>query len=201
MSDGTGRLYLRVSRSDTGETVISNVEITVNTTDNEFFFPLSGFAPSKILVKLNLSAVHNNGKVFTAVTKLRRLPNSRTVQSLSRIDHLYGGMLVKTTASPWTLVFPFSFYLAGQTLDQDRQYLVKFRRHGFNILHLIPGGGLGYNLTELDTLLDDAERAGLWIMFDMRWSYQTEDWVTLLVNRIKDRKNLLLWYTSDEPGE
>lgn len=36
-------------------------------------------------------------------------------------------------------------------------------------------------------------------MYDMRWTYQNRSQVTAEVNRIKNRKNLLLWYTADEP--
>lgn len=43
------------------------------------------------------------------------------------------------------------------------------------------------------------ERLGLWLMYDMRWTYQSTSNVTAEVNHIKNRTNLLLWYTADEP--
>ena len=48
----------------------------------------------------------------------------------------------------------------------------KFVDLGYTVLHIVPAGGLGYELPELDAWLDEADRIGLWIMLDMRWSYQ-----------------------------
>lgn len=178
----------------------SNVSIFINSTRNEFPFDLKDFVPRKSAFKITLSARSISGKAFTASTELRRLPNPGEGKSVTRIDNLYGGVLPRTSSPPWSPVFPYSFYLAGPEWAEDPKYLTKFKQNGFNVFHLVPGGGLGYNLTELDLMLDEAEELGLWIMFDMRWSYQNEDWVTTLVNRVKGRRKLLLWYTGDEPG-
>lgn len=76
----------------------------------------------------------------------------------------------------------------------------KFVDLGYNVLHIVPAGGLGYELPELDAWLDEADRIGLWIMLDMRWSYQVPKNIRILVERVQRHKNLLLWYTADEPG-
>ncbi|KAG5645134.1 hypothetical protein DXG03_006851 [Asterophora parasitica] len=55
------------------------------------------------------------------------------------------------------------------------------------------------NLTALDLVLDKIQEAGLYLMYDMRSTYQNKASVTEQVNRIKSRPNLLLWYTADEP--
>ncbi|KAL8850802.1 MAG: hypothetical protein Q9221_004216 [Calogaya cf. arnoldii] len=71
---------------------------------------------------------------------------------------------------------------------------------GFNILHIVPGGaGIGYDLDQLDTWFDEAEKLGLWIMYDMRWTYQNTGYVRTQVERYKSRSNMLLYYTADEP--
>ncbi|KAL9608783.1 MAG: hypothetical protein Q9167_006389 [Letrouitia subvulpina] len=196
---GTDRLNVSVTRSDTGQIIIANVAISINSTGNEFPFDLTEFLARKGAFKITLSAKSTNGRAFIASTELRRLPNPGEGKSVTKIDNFYGGVLPRTNSPPWSPVFPYSFYLAGPGWVEDPEYLVKFKHNGFNIFHLVPGGGLGYNLTELDLRLDEAEKLGLWIMFDMRWSYQNEEWLTTLVNRVKGRKNLLLWYTGDEP--
>lgn len=193
-------MNVSVTRSDNGQTIVSNTSIFINSTRNECPFDLTGFVPRKSAFKVTLSVRSTSGMTFKASTELRRLPNPEKSESVTKIDNLYGGLLPRTSSPPWSPVFPFSFYLAGPGWARDPEYLVKFKQNGFNVFHLVPGGGLGYNLTELDLRLDEAEELGLWIMFDMRWSYQHEHWVTTLVNRVKRRRNLLLWYTGDEPG-
>ena len=76
----------------------------------------------------------------------------------------------------------------------------KFFDLGYNMLHIVPTGGLGYDLSELDNWMDEADRIGLWIMLDMRWSYRIPENIRTLVERVQRHKNLLLWYTADEPG-
>ena len=142
----------------------------------------------------------SNGQIFSASTRLSRLPNPRASSSVSRIDNLYGGILARTAPSTWTTIFPYSFYLAGPWLREDSRNLQTFSDYGYNVLHIVPAGGLGYDLAELDAWLDEADRIGLWIMLDMRWSYQVPKNVKILVERVQRHKNLLLWYTADEPG-
>lgn len=43
------------------------------------------------------------------------------------------------------------------------------------------------------------EDLGLWLMYDMRFDYTNTSSLLAQVNSIKSRKNLLLWYTADEP--
>lgn len=78
--------------------------------------------------------------------------------------------------------------------------MATFKDYGYNILHILPAGGLGYNFTQLDELMDEAQSLGLWIMYDMRWTYQDMALVEWQVSRLKARPNMLLWYTADEPG-
>lgn len=43
------------------------------------------------------------------------------------------------------------------------------------------------------------EEVGMYLMYDMRNTYMNATSVTMEVNSIKSRKNLLIWYTADEP--
>ena len=73
------------------------------------------------------------------------------------------------------------------------------------------------NLTALEEVIDRMEELGLYLMYDMRWCayfrLQTDSYSSIViartymnstaveeeVNRVKNRPNLLLWYTGDEP--
>ena len=43
------------------------------------------------------------------------------------------------------------------------------------------------------------QQVGLYLMYDMRFTYMNSTSVAEQVNAIKSRPNLLLWYTGDEP--
>jgi len=64
------------------------------------------------------------------------------------------------------------------------------------VVHPVPSFD---NITTLDEVLDKMEEVGLYLMYDMRGTYMNDTSVTEQVNHIKSRKNLLLWYTADEP--
>lgn len=196
----TEQLSVTISRSDTGAALISNLPITLNSTENEFFIRLGEFAIRKPSYDISITAKRSNGQIFKAKTQLSRLPDPTSSTSVSRIDSLYGGILARTEPSAWTTIFPYSFYLAGPWLRETSGNMQRFFDQGYNVLHIVPAGGLGYELPELDAWLDEADRIGLWIMLDMRWSYQVPKNIQILVERVQRHKSLLLWYTADEPG-
>ena len=123
---------------------------------------------------------------------------------MTKINSLYGALLVKSATTPnpdqWTPLFPYSYYLGGPWLAADIKNMERLKNLGYNVLHIIPAGGLGYDFDQLDGWLDQAQKLGLWIMYDMRWQYQNSTGVDFQVNRLKARPNMLLWYTADEPG-
>ncbi|KAL8965745.1 MAG: hypothetical protein Q9183_003706, partial [Haloplaca sp. 2 TL-2023] len=156
----------------------------------------------QVPLPVTLELTKTDGTVFRADTKLYYLPNPTISQSAARIDSLYGGIQVSggDTYASWETIFPYSFYLSGAWLQEDPGNLKRFSDLGYNILHVVPGGqGIGYDLDQLDGWFTEAENLGLWIMFDMRWTYQNEDYVRTQIERYKSRKNMLLWYTADEP--
>ena len=142
--------------------------------------------------------------VYIASTKLLRLPSRKDGGSITKIDNLYGGLLVTFTGTsgngPWTPIFPYSYYLDGTWLAESPNNMEIFKNYGYNVLHIVPAGGLGFDFEQLDLWLDQAQRLGLWIMYDMRWQYQNTTGVEWQVDRLKARPNMLLWYTADEPG-
>ena len=55
------------------------------------------------------------------------------------------------------------------------------------------------NHTALLQLIDKMEELGLWMMYDMRWTYMNLTDVSDEVSPLRSRKNILTWYTGDEP--
>ena len=199
--NGPPILSATIIRSDTGQKLLSDIQVPFDKTDIEFDFPLIGFIPSKQSYKVSLNLITSVGQIFEATTVLRRLPNPESSSRVTKIDSLYGGLLARPArASQWEPVFPYSFYVGGPWLREDPNNVQKLYDSGFNVLHIVPAGGLGYELPELDAWLNECDRIGMWIMLDMRWSYQIPKNVQLLVERVKKHQRLLLWYTADEPG-
>ena len=155
-------------------------------------------------------------QTFNASTHLSYLPSPRDEGSIVRIDNKHGSLQVRRSSNlpnaalkdlsqnvlaqvDWTTIFPFSFYISGPWLDEHYDNMRRFVSQGYNILHIIPDIGEGYDWPQLSRWLDEAERLNLWIMFDMRWQYQDPEWISRVIPRMARRKNLLLWYTTDEP--
>lgn len=202
----TSVLYLDVYRSDYGRRILNRQSVTLNSTGTQFAFSLQDFEPSLIPYDISLVAWGPGRKSYTAFTKFMRLPNRTDGGSTTKIDNLYGGLHVQTFAAghdnsaSWEPLLPYSYYLSGEWITNIPGNMATFKDYGYNILHIVPAGGLGYNFTQLDEWLDEAQRLGLWIMYDMRWTYQDMALVEWQVSRLKARPNMLLWYTADEPG-
>ena len=169
-----------------------------------FDFDLSKFEARYEPYSVSVVATGPDAHTYTASTQVLRLPSRKDGGSVTKIDSLYGGLLVKATTKPdndlWTPLFPYSYYLAGNWLAESSRNMEVLKNNGYNVLHIVPAGGLGYNFDQLDTWLDQAQSLGLWVMYDMRHQYENVTGVEWQVNRLKARPNMLLWYTADEPG-
>ncbi|KAI4183262.1 MAG: hypothetical protein LQ346_006387, partial [Caloplaca aetnensis] len=193
-------LQVRIVHADTGDPIISSAGIAFNETGREFSITLTSFKPSRAPSPIKLDLIKRDGTKFTATTDLYFLPNPALPQSVSRIDSLRGSLQVRSNGPYFETVFPYSFYISGVWLASNPINLRKFKDLGYNVLHIIPSEvGVGYDLNQLDAWYDEAESLGLWIMHDMRWTYKFHDYVRIQVERYKRRKNMLLWYTADEP--
>ncbi|KAL8779181.1 MAG: hypothetical protein Q9213_007067 [Squamulea squamosa] len=194
-------LTVNVIHMESGAELLPRTTIKFNETSKEFLFLTETLKASLAPQPIKLELTHADGRKFEATTALYYLPNPKSTQSITRIDSLCGGLQVRTSNLLWLKIFPYSFYLSGAWLASDPTNLKRFRDLGFNILHIIPGGeGIGYDLDQLDAWFEEAEKLGLWIMYDMRWTYQNSDYVKTQVERYKTRRNMLLYYTADEPA-
>ena len=193
-------LYIDIYRTDTNDHVAGPGVVSVNSTGTTVGFSLAIFEPSFEPYSVHLVASGATGHTYTASTQLLRLPKRNDGGSVTKIDNLFGALLVQGVDRSWTPLLPYSFYLDGNWLAESPENMASFKAYGYNVLHIVPAGGLGYNFTQLDEWLDEAQRVGLWLMYDMRWTYQNSSLVEWQVNLLKSRPNLLLWYTADEPG-
>ncbi|KAJ5802930.1 uncharacterized protein N7503_005380 [Penicillium pulvis] len=135
-------------------------------------------------------------------------PSLRVVQyggSVTKVDSLYGGLSVQNQTNPsvWTPLLPYSYYVSWDGwLEKSLDNVQKFKDDGYNIIHIVPNAGLAneaFNFTELSLFLDKMDEVGLWLMYDMRWTYKNLTSVREQVDILKDHKSMLLWYTGDEP--
>ncbi|KAK3064838.1 hypothetical protein LTS18_003458 [Coniosporium uncinatum] len=188
---------------DTGRPLVAsaNYGISTNSTANEIPFSLTNLnartEPYNITVVANSQ---DGGQAFVATTRLYYLPVPLNGGSVTKLDNLYGGLQVQDylkNSTVWQPLFPYSFYvswggwLVNDTLARTRL----FKGLGYNIIHVVPP----YDYDQFDMFLDECDRLGLWVMYDLRVSYRNNTALTEQINRYKDRKSLLLWYTADEP--
>lgn len=200
--DDEETLTVRVTHRQSGLQIIPHATVRFNETGKEFIFSTETFDASYAPQAVILELTHVDGRIFRATTGLYYLPYPRPTQSITRFDTLYGVLHVRSNGPAWQTTFPYTFYLSGDWLASDSGNLKRFQNFGFNVLHIVHGGaGIGYDLDQLDTWFDEAEKLGLWIMYDMRWTYQNTGYVRSQVERCKTRSNMLLYYTADEPGK
>ena len=193
-------LLFDIYRTDTNDHIAGPGVVSINSTGTTVGFSLAIFSPSFEPYNIHLVASGATGRTYTASTQLLRLPQRTDGGSVTKIDNQFGALIVKDMDRSWKPLFPYSFYLNGNWLAENQDNMAILKARGYNILHIVPAGGLGYNFTQLDEWLDEAQRLRLWLMYDMRWTYQNSSLVEWQVNLLKSRPNLLLWYTADEPG-
>ncbi|THH33377.1 hypothetical protein EUX98_g816 [Antrodiella citrinella] len=177
--------------------------VPLNSTKFEIPFALGGLRPQATPFNVSCSATHyGQGKTqtFSAQTQLSFLPSPPEGRSVTKMDLRTGALLAKPATGavgPYETVFPIGFYTNfGGYLASNLSLLDEIKADGFTIVHPIPTFD---NLTALDLVIDRMQELGLYLMYDMRWTYLNTSAVTEEVNRIKNRPNLLLWYTADEP--
>ncbi|KAK7684428.1 hypothetical protein QCA50_012375 [Cerrena zonata] len=139
-------------------------------------------------------------QTFQTTSQLFFLPPPASGRSVTRMDLRTGALLSRPATGkggPYETVFPIGFYTDfGGYLASNLSVLDDLKSQGFTIVHPVPTFD---NLTAFDLVVDRMQELGLWLMYDMRWTYLLTGNVTEEVNRIKNRPNLLLWYTADEP--
>ncbi|KAL2069317.1 hypothetical protein VTL71DRAFT_15655 [Oculimacula yallundae] len=201
------KLFIDVEVVENGLNLLAGQNITVNTTNNELWFNLSELTPRFEPYQIVITGASNDGAQFySATTELYYLPERTDGGSVVKVDNLYGGLVVQdvfTNSTAWTSLFPYTFYTSwDQWLELSLDNIHVFKDRGYNIIHIVPNLGLdnkAFDFDVLDKYLDIMDEMGLWLQFDMRWSYTNVSSVETQVNRVKSRKSMLLYYTGDEP--
>ncbi|KAK0189405.1 hypothetical protein F5146DRAFT_1050825 [Armillaria mellea] len=174
---------LKVIVSAEGKTLASG-RVPINASKHVLSLSLSALTPRTEAYNISCIGETESGERFVATSLLSYLPTPpRDIGSVTKMDMRTGGLLARPAHKDgaYERVFPIGFYTQFE-LEQG--------------IHPVPTFS---NLTALDEVLDEMERIGLYLMYDMRATYMNSTSVTEQVNRIKSRSNLLLWYTADEP--
>ncbi|KAH8092183.1 hypothetical protein BXZ70DRAFT_461711 [Cristinia sonorae] len=201
---------LQVTINIDGKRVTTGHTVALNATKVEIPISLSGLRPRMEAFDVSCSATFTPSEhktkpqTFKTSTQLSFLPTPPKGRSVTKMDLRTGALLAKPVGkggvkrdAKYETVFPIGYYTDfGGYLATNLSVLDDIKRDRFTIVHPIPTFD---NLTALDLVVDRMEELGLFLMYDMRWTYLNTTAVTEEVNRIKNRPNLLLWYTADEP--
>ncbi|KAI5119686.1 hypothetical protein M0805_003573 [Coniferiporia weirii] len=187
---------LSVTVSVNGRTLASG-KVPLNTSAHELDFSLKELSPRTSAYEMTCTATLN-GQTFHATSPLQRLPNPKNGGGVTKMDGRTGAMLVQGKKSgEWDTLFPIGFYTSFDGyLSTNLSVLNDLEDRGFTIVHPVPTFD---NMTALDEVVDRMEELGLYLIYDMRGTYMNLTSVTEQVNMFKNRKNLLIWYTGDEP--
>ncbi|KAF8154280.1 hypothetical protein B0H34DRAFT_784208 [Crassisporium funariophilum] len=188
---------LSVTVSVNGKKITSGT-VPLNATKHALPFSLSSLKPQIGAYEITCTASISS-QTFKATGSLSFLPNPPSnIGSVTKMDLRTGALLARPAngkGGPFAPVFPIGFYTGFDNyLAQDLTIPATLKAQGY--VHPIPNFD---NITELDIVLDKMQEAGLYLMYDMRNTYMNATSVTMQVNHIKSRPNLLLWYTGDEP--
>ncbi|VDB92255.1 unnamed protein product [Peniophora sp. CBMAI 1063] len=164
-------------------------------------FDLSSLAPRTQPYQLSCSATLSSQSFTSASANLTYLPTPDPSQygSVTKRDLRTGGLLAKSSNSSddYEPVFPVAFYTNwGDYLEQNDSSVKLIDSLGFNLIHPIPPFD---NVTAFQELAEDMEEKGLWLMYDMRWTYTNLSAVDSETAPLRSLQNLLLYYTADEP--
>ncbi|TID17375.1 putative glycoside hydrolase subgroup catalytic core [Venturia nashicola] len=184
----------------------NQTSISVDTVKNEIVFSLGQFPatlkPYNVTIYGTLP--HSNGTVFTASTKLYKLPDRTDGGSVTRLDNLYGGLSVrKGVETKWSLIFPFTYYVQWTLYwNSSISTLDEFAAKGYNVIHIVPTGDLGdtpFPWDKFEPYLKRADQLGLYFQYDVRWEWSNLTTMIDQVTRLKSHPSILLWYIADEP--
>lgn len=188
-------LSISIRAESSGEVLVES-DVIVNTTSNLFDISLLQFVPRMQPYKLSLHGTIRNGThSYTATTDLYYLPE-KTSGSITKIDHLTGGLLFRNnfTSGHFKPIFPFGFYTSYSSyLELSTQNVQNYANYGFSAIH--PIASYSSNVT---TILDYMSRIDLPFQYDMRTSYKNVTSVFEQVNLVKNSSALLTYYSADE---
>ncbi|KAH8829330.1 hypothetical protein DL96DRAFT_1597687 [Flagelloscypha sp. PMI_526] len=142
--------------------------------------------------QVTCTAIFEDGQSYTSNTSVKFLPENPNSESTTGIDHWTSSMVVyHPESSSWDPIIPFGFYtnFDGWLAPNRTTMIPQIKAWGHNMIHPVPTFS---NISTLLEVIDIMEEQGLYLMYDMRWTYKNLTAVEGEVNRIKSYKNLLL---------
>ncbi|KAK0200717.1 hypothetical protein DFS33DRAFT_1375618 [Desarmillaria ectypa] len=188
---------LRVTVSAEGK-ILARGRVPLNAAKHALPLSLSALAPRTEAYNISCTGETEAGEQLATTALLSYLPKPpEDIGSVTKMDMRTGGLLARPAHKhgAYERVFPIGFYTQFDSyLAVNLSAIRTLKEQG--LIHPVPTFS---NLTALDEVLDEMERVGIYLMYDMRATYMDSASVTEQINRIKSRSNLLLWYTADEP--
>ncbi|KAI0311942.1 hypothetical protein OF83DRAFT_1219600 [Amylostereum chailletii] len=188
---------LHVTASIDGN-VLGRVDVGLNGTA-ALSFDLSSLEPRTAAYTLTCEGTLGD-QTFQSSSNLTFLPTPPdNIGSVTKRDLRTGGLLAKAvgSAGDYEPVLPVGFYTSwGGYLEGNNTVVEVLHDQGFNMIHPVPTYD---NQTALNEFLEQMEKLNMWLMYDMRWTYMNDTSVTTEVSPLRPLKNLLLYYTADEP--
>jgi hypothetical protein len=194
-----GNLEYVVRQGDTLR-ILASGSVPLNTTGKLVEIDLSLLEPNLTAYPISVAAhaaYGDNIATYAANTELYYLP-AKNSGSTVKIDNLYGGMLVANNVTHYAFepLLPFGFYTScSGYLNQSSSNVTAYRDLGFNAINPV----CAFPDPDIDLIFDSLDDANLWYQYDMRGSYRNLSSVAEQIPLLKDRSNLLSWYTGDEP--
>ncbi|KAF2743816.1 hypothetical protein M011DRAFT_409809 [Sporormia fimetaria CBS 119925] len=204
-------LMLRVANTRTNRVLVNWVKIPVNAFGTEIEFDLSSM-PADIQHPWHVHAIAASPdaalQTFYSGTTVRVLPERNDTGSMTRIDYLHGGLQVKSslTNNEWKPLYSYGFYTSWDWIKSTltdtsaTKTLHTYRSNGYNLIHPVPPGDSDpFDATLFEQFLTICDSLSLYVMYDMRHTYQNTTSMTTQLSRLQNHPSLLLYYTADEP--
>ncbi|KAF2207249.1 hypothetical protein CERZMDRAFT_14106, partial [Cercospora zeae-maydis SCOH1-5] len=188
-----------IREQETQQLLVSG-QVPVGSHGNLVEANLASLEPRLAPYPIHLTATVRHGSrvaTYTASNDLYFLP-AKNNGSTVKIDNLNGGLIVANNATDYkfTSFLPFGFYTScSGYLNYSLTNVTAYQNLGFNAINPVcafTDGDLGF-------LFDWLDASNLWYQYDMRNSYRNLSSVAEQIPLVKDRSNLLTWYTADEP--
>lgn len=189
-------LNITITNSLTGARLVPRSSVSVNSTGNEFTFSLPSSIGNLSTVPVNVFGVSPDGlQSYQSTSVVTILPARTDIGSVARIDQLYGGIQVYSvlTNRMWKPIFPYSFYtswdwIASTINNLTATYnLSNFRAAGYNLIHPVsPGGSDPLDHTLFEEFLKLCDNLELYVMYDMRHTYQNRSSMTEQPSRLQN---------------
>ncbi|KAJ0163733.1 hypothetical protein CTA2_2494 [Colletotrichum tanaceti] len=186
-----------------GDHVLATEHVALGSRDNEVALALGFLAPRMEAYNITVRTTMDSTHVYEGWTDFSYLPYPEDYGSVARIDNLHGGLLAQRGKdAPWDLIFAYTYYTQWTLYWNDSvDTLNEFAAMGYNVIHIVPTGSLGeipFPWDEFEPYLERADELGLYLRYDVLWTWPDLANMVDQVTRLRTHPSLLLWYQSDE---